>query len=352
MKMLGWKLYAIHRLLHHSQTLCVSYHCIKRSRGGQFSSLAPDPTHPSPKSSTVEKWPHNSRGDITEEIRRRLSLQDECLDHARISSIVNVLAHREIPEDLIIETLSGQSVLVHYDAMTWSKVINMVAQNGFHKGQILQLIASRPDILSGRVNSRDLFHQAISTLRNLGFASADMGTMVTANPDIIAVPSKLLVHNLATLREAYRESSARASCRHHPQVLTRPPCAVEHVLDYCHGEMGVRVKDTLRANAFVYSIGHISLRHKFLARSGLYERPDKHGVTSIENPALQDILEMSNKQFAVKLGKATLAEYNVFCQMLQQEEEEEVPDAEDDEAVDFGGDDEAELFGRGNYPRN
>ena len=76
---------------------------------------------------------------------------------------------------------------------------------------------------------------------------------------------------------------------------------------------------------------------RFLERAGLYERPNKHGATSIQNATLRQIVDLDDDHFAPLCGAGMSAgEYRTFARLLelerrQEQEEEGEEDLEEDE---------------------
>ena len=73
------------------------------------------------------------------------------------------------------------------------------------------------------------------------------------------------------------------------------------------------------------------LNYRFLERAGLYERPNKHGATSIQNATLRQIVDLDDEHFAPLCGGMTASEYQTFQRLLELERLEEDEDDEEGE---------------------
>ena len=89
------------------------------------------------------------------------------------------------------------------------------------------------------------------------------------------------------------------------------------------------------------------LDSRFLERAGLYERPNKHGATSIQNATLRQIVDLDDDHFAPLCSGMTAREYRTYWRLLElerleegeeegegEELEEDEPEEEDAEYVD------------------
>ena len=75
---------------------------------------------------------------------------------------------------------------------------------------------------------------------------------------------------------------------------------------------------------------------RFLERAGLYERPNKHGVTSMQNATLRQIVDLDDDHFAPLCGDGmTAGEYRTFARLLELERREEEVEEEEVEEEDF-----------------
>ena len=85
---------------------------------------------------------------------------------------------------------------------------------------------------------------------------------------------------------------------------------------------------------------------RFLERAGLYERPNKHGATSVQNATLRQIVDLDDDHFAPLCSGMTAREYRTYWRLLElerleegeegegEELEEDEPEEEDAEYVD------------------
>ena len=60
-----------------------------------------------------------------------------------------------------------------------------------------------------------------------------------------------------------------------------------------------------------------------MERAGLYERPNKHGATSIQNATLRQIVDLDDDHFAPLCSGMTAREYRTYWRLLELERHEE-----------------------------
>ena len=79
---------------------------------------------------------------------------------------------------------------------------------------------------------------------------------------------------------------------------------------------------------------------RFLERAGLYERPNKHGVTSIQNATLRQIVDLDDDHFAPLCSGMIAREYRTYWRLLELEKLEE---GEEEDELEEGEEEEEEL---------
>ena len=73
-----------------------------------------------------------------------------------------------------------------------------------------------------------------------------------------------------------------------------------------------------------------------MERAGLYECPNKHGVTSMQNVTLHQIVNLDDNNFAPLCGdRMTAGEYRTFARLLELERREKEVEEEEVEEEDF-----------------
>ena len=76
-----------------------------------------------------------------------------------------------------------------------------------------------------------------------------------------------------------------------------------------------------KSQVFDRSIDFMRERHLFLERSGFYDKPNKKGITKIENPKLAKIMDTGLKMFLRECSNNVFIEedYKTFCEYLAEE---------------------------------
>lgn len=85
--------------------------------------------------------------------------------------------------------------------------------------------------------------------------------------------------------------------------------------------MKIRQQEMCKSKVFDFSIDFIRERHLFLERSGFYDKPNKKGISKIENPKLKQIMDTSLKTFLNECTRNVFTEqdYVTFCDYLKEE---------------------------------
>lgn len=85
--------------------------------------------------------------------------------------------------------------------------------------------------------------------------------------------------------------------------------------------MKISQDEMVKTKTFDKSLDHIRSRHLFLSRSGFYDKPNKKGITKIENPKLSSIMDTSLGDFLKLCTNNTFAvsDYEAFCEYLEDE---------------------------------
>lgn len=85
--------------------------------------------------------------------------------------------------------------------------------------------------------------------------------------------------------------------------------------------MGFEQREMCSTRLFNCELKFIRQRHLFLERAMLYDRPNKKGITRVENPKLAHILEPNLKQFLdiCTRGLLNQEDYMTFCDYLEDE---------------------------------
>jgi len=130
------------------------------------------------------------------------------------------------------------------------------------------------------------------------------------------------------LKALFRRGEVEKLAYDLPLILT---CDWDHLMEkvvYVSHTMGLDQGHILKTDLLGHDILHIKTRHVFLHRAGLYAKPDRHGVTQIDNPNLDDIMDTPDDIFAEHIAGMPLEEFLAFKDIYRAESEVSIWDEE------------------------
>ena len=273
-------------------------------------------------------------------------------------------------------SVTVDSLLYHSTAL--HRVLDLMLELGFKESDITDVFLSSPELLNSK---GDELEQAVRLLHSEGFSVRQMTLTLKRNPNIttavervldlmrvlrdmetfpdsnlqevltthcelLDAPGSVMEANYNTLMSVFRRSDIKRMLRRNPLVLLQSKEEVDAKVRYVYHTMGLDQNDMVWANLLCHDLDHIRTRHQFLHRAGGFEKPDKNGATKEPNPFLKDILGSTDEEFAKKIAGLTLAEYNVFKELLLLERELQYERFEED-MRNFDEDDDDEMENRG-----
>ena len=255
-----------------------------------------------------------------------------------IETVAEILLEAKASTSDVTKLLTDRPELMNYSSKQIESSVQYLRNSGFHPEDVVQLIYSYPDVITVKPN---VLSQCFDLLRGLGFSEGKLQLLVAKHPALIAIQPKEVSQRYSDLMQIFRKSEINKMLYEQPNLLTDTWDSIQDRIQYVSTEMGLDQKDMIKSDLFKYSLAHIRERHLFLLRAGLYEKPDKHGVTKIENPTLEQMLRTSDKAFAQKIGKMTLEEFDAFKEILKVEIESEMKILREiEESIDSDGEEE------------
>ncbi|CAJ1072136.1 transcription termination factor 4%2C mitochondrial [Xyrichtys novacula] len=209
---------------------------------------------------------------------------------------------------------------------------------GLNASSVLKLLEKCPEVFHVK---ESLLQQRIDNLRKLGLVEGSLQRVVAYYPQILTVPVKRLRNVVMFLREKCLFTGKQVTdiLRESPAVVLENMSQLEYKFQYVYFRMGVKQAEMLKSRLFRFTLDEVRCRHCFLERRGMYETPDKKGQTTIINPKLESILNVSEGTFVTDVAMASAEEYDVFKKLMEREwrEEEQQMDS-----IDTDHDDEEE----------
>ncbi|TRY69745.1 hypothetical protein DNTS_035421, partial [Danionella cerebrum] len=234
-----------------------------------------------------------------------------------------------------------------------SSVLSTLFALGLSPSNLLKVVKKCPDVYLAK--GADL-QKRIDHLRKLGLVEGSLQRLISHYPRVLLLPVKRVDLVTRLLKEKCHFTSQQVTdiLRHSPMILEEDLAQLEYKFQYVYFRMGVQQNVMVKAKLFQTSLFDLRCRHCFLERRGLYQTPDKKGQTLIINPALKDILCVSEETFLRQIAKATKDEFRTFTKLMERElEEEEMEDYsssdddDEDDDYDFEVDEEDDEHPKG-----
>jgi len=143
--------------------------------------------------------------------------------------------------------------------------------------------------------------------------------MILSHPALLNQPSKKLIQQYSKLLQLFTKTGVVHTLLRTPALFTEPMDLIENKLLYVQDVMRVDKESMTKSRFLRYDLLHLYSRHQFLLRAGRYSTPNKHGETRFPNPSLKDIMDTSDRYFALKVAQLTLDEYRTFVEMCTME---------------------------------
>ena len=134
------------------------------------------------------------------------------------------------------------------------------------------------------VLTRDKLNEMIDMFRSVSFKKELYLAVMSSNQVLSAKTERQLAMRLSELKEFFTNKHLERILLKSSNLLTDDIDYISYKFTYIFALMGIEQKEMMLSAVFSHPIKHIRERHLFLLRSGLYDKPNKKGLTKIENP--------------------------------------------------------------------
>lgn len=168
---------------------------------------------------------------------------------------------------------------------------------------------------------RENLERACDLFRSFSFKPEIYSIMLARHPALWHVTKSHLTTRFADLAFFFTRAHLDRLLPRSPHVLTSSFDSFRYKFNYVFALMGFEQREMSSTRLFDCELEFIRRRHLFLERALLYDRPNKKGITRVENPKLAHILEPRLGEFLRICTRDLLTEddYLVFCDYLSQE---------------------------------
>ncbi|XP_076457538.1 transcription termination factor 4, mitochondrial-like [Babylonia areolata] len=227
----------------------------------------------------------------------------------------------------ILSLLSTHPSFLHHRRSLLPNV-QLLSTLGFEVREVRAIVESLP-LIAQTPKSQIL--QAMDALRDLGFGEDTVFRAVSSHPPLLLASRATLSERVTALRQLFKSADVVALVMKCPRLLTDPWKEVKAKFDYVFHQMGVTQKQMLHAALFNHSLSYIQQRHTFLVRAGFFSTAKRQQGERSPNARLDQIITSSDKEFCRRFGNFDVAEYRVFCRMLDKEKALRDVDSDDDD---------------------
>lgn len=169
--------------------------------------------------------------------------------------------------------------------------------------------------------SRDIIAERMDVLRNLRIPSETHYYIIARNPAFMNLDHKTLHYMIEQLKVFFSQKQLSKLLTKNSNLLTGNLEVFKYKFYYVFFLMGIKQPEMVSTFLFHHPIKHIRERHLFLARSGLYDKPNKKNETKIKNPFLIDIIDTKLDTYLEKCCKNLFDkdDFEAFCSYLKEE---------------------------------
>ncbi len=285
----------------------------------------------------------NTHGDILQHVLHTVKQKERTVwteqKSEKLHKCIEILLSVKVSRKDTTRLLCQVPDILTYPVQKIESQCLFLRQVGFQPADVALLIYRMPKVIT---LSTKVILRAIDNLQTLGFKEGKLQMLLANNPDLLSLNKKSMTERYSQLLGVFRKSDILLMVYDQPSLLTDSWQSIEDRMHYVSTGMGMDQKHMIDSGMFNYSLRHIRTRHLFLLRAGLYEKPDKHGVTQTLNQTLKRILQTSDKVFAHKMAGVSVQEVEVFAKIVKMEIEGSTEEKYDNETDEDSDDEEEE----------
>ena len=263
--------------------------------------------------------------EVIADLKYKLRLRKVNIE--KLSPMVHLLLDNGFKREHITVAMTTNPQVMSESRDAWERTIHDLAEYGFNVYQMLPVVLGYPAMLKGKM---DVLSTALDTLYSLYVPSDKAIELVALNPGVLHLKPKEISNRFGQLMDIFNKADIINLLLKNPCLIVDDWSLITDRFNYVYFKLGFEQQVMRSCRVLSRSIEHITLRHQFLERAGLFEKPDKHGLTSVENASIKAVFDSTDRDFAVNVAGMTVAEYRAFRDILKQDAEEEEQDARDE----------------------
>jgi hypothetical protein len=172
--------------------------------------------------------------------------------------------------------------------------------------------------------NRENVAKKFESLRQVGLSSDISEYLIAKNPEVMEDAKMVRIRtNLDELNYFLSRQQINSVLLKSPKLATVGNLAsFIYKFTYVYVLMGIKQDEMCTSLVFDHDIDHIRQRHLFLSRAGLYDKPDKRGLTRVDNPKLAKIVDTKLRAYLKSCTRNMFdaCDYQTFCAYMSQED--------------------------------
>lgn len=253
----------------------------------------------------------------------------------------------QLNDNILDEEFSSNQALARYGKESVYRTYNSFMMNGFTPTNAFDVIKKHPPIVRYPPNK---LTETLEIWRGCQFSQTQFFQLVVQCPEILEFTDEKYVVSRITAIKGYAEKTKNVwrLLMASPNVITDKMTTFNAKAKYLQSVMDVDVTDATKSGVFAYPLLKIKCRHMLLVRLGLY-RPRPKNANPLDpnkNPRVTKIVDTPDAEFARKVCKISLAEFEAFNALYEreaQENEEAEMDEQELADKDYRTDDEEDV---------
>lgn len=202
----------------------------------------------------------------------------------------------------------------------WQECYDFLTEQGFYKKSIVYMILNYPKLLqTPHIN----LSRSLECWRATQFGEKNVVLLLEKHPHLFEyVDTKKLIIKVNLLLDiAETRTNTWRILMNSPSIPYDNIKDIQDKANYVKQIMRADTDSIVNSKIFSNSIENIKCRHMFLVRLGLYKSKNKkHQLNNLnKNPPFHQIMDMSDKKFASKIGSISAEEYEVFKELYLRE---------------------------------
>lgn len=249
-------------------------------------------------------------------------------------------------DDLTSKAIQNNEQLSYFGRDVIIRMSKALMSAGFSSQNCIKIIDKYPEILYTKPRH---IQERLEMWHITQFSPAQFYELFVQCPELLSFDDEQLITKRFTeLKEIVRTpKNIWRLLMSSPNVLVDDMQSIQAKVDYILNEMEADVTDFVKSGSLGRTLNEIKCRHVLLKRLGIYKKRNRKAseLDPNKNVRLARIMDVSNEQFASKVCRISMKEFETFCELYERElaeKEAEMADYEELTDDEYDDDDEQE----------